>query len=1774
MTFQPQYGFWALEKFNTSGGAIFSDSTKVTITNAVAKYLPHYSGSYAYDGPWESPVYGWQLDNKLTSVAELSGDFHSYKAISGALNIESTFSDQALYTFAKDIGTGSWTPDSYAWQTGQEAAIFSYSKTIFNASTVQFDVRVVSGESTTSFHGSSGLSGLLYPSVIMSYPNMNDLAKTKIVIVEPRPDGFKIHGTSGAFFPVDLASSSVRTRLNLDVQDYNSATTRLVITTDDGQSMSIDGVGIDNTISTGIWGTSFGSVPFSGLSTFSGHATQPNINTLQLDQYYDPLGVSGFAGFSGKVIWDNIKITYAEDAGGYSEEIGTIFDNSEETVYTDAWHINPEAGAYNGAWIKWRNGFGESYAKVSVQVNTPSGLFSDTQWQTVNTVPAYTITGVTGDLSNINSSTFIDLSSVSLYSAPFDNAIRFKIDLKPEGSPPPEIESILVMGTHPSEEVTLSPNWKNTAIPQDVYVTINKESFLSRPPVASSLDQVFLHNEANESSIAGGQHITGSISTVTGEIVSNVTAGTSGGFTSVKDGRFNTAAWRNFNLIGNYTGDFNLQSDRYINTGNFEGNLLDTYIYTHEDNPLVQSGASVIFDVADYSDLDGETKPVQIVKVYGYTGLSTEDIGITVDNIGLPTGSNPAMGVIEGTIHIPYGPGVRVTLHDKGNDHEYFLEGELYREPQSFGVAAILTGDRTVPSTGNRISFGVLPRVSNPGAIIGYSTWEDKITQHDHDEFYLYNVTGYIADQAHAKYANITADAQSRPVGLDPNFVYDEGGSYEDNWTDKPYYPLTRESFILEGYIRPYGIIASQTALSGKLFECINSNGAGGSTMEGLDMYLHKDGSITARFDLAIDRPSYGLTGYDYGITPLGSNTYGGPVFSFNEPFTLDSGEEKVSFGHWNHVALCMDFKGMGDTYSGANQPLLDESGIITHGARVGRVYLAINGKPVDHIDATPNTYGTAAAPRYYIPTGYISAGVPATDTPCSAFPPFTRWKTALTAGGALTARTLKIGERVLCDFDHVRFAIRSSCDIQYDVAVNGAKTALPTFQPYDSPKVPTPISGDFSHMEFAHIFRLDYPDEYFGWDEGYSPNHLYVDNYTYKDELKSYTVKSKDFISREIGPKGRQAVRVGPGAELKMKWSAWDERVFNGTGSFLSSLPSQALYPLTPGTAKGAEAVIQGEIFKQTSSNSHFKIASFCKINELPSDDRVSDIFTYNERASDSEYGDGQAYLGVNSNSQLVYGTRINHSLTDVGSIGPFTGATIPTGQWVHLGLDAKLNKTSIGQGSTYMRTYISGEQDSINAVSLTTAGGAIATSGYPFGMDGSLSAAGLSESSHQRFKSGFRFGGLPPVNVTDRTWLNQYSDISYSELVIGYQFDSNANSSWDWTALANTGSISYNGKADLAFSDITTQIGTLIGTGNGEAALYTGVFTYPATPIEDAGQKSIWVTAGANDFERLLMAGMPLISDGKFNNAESYYAIYNDDNSKEILGATDSPIQIAQTVPNNAVNLALISTKEWAPDGSATLFDLSDSNINNITNKYNAQFNIKIGANELTGDAWSAMVSTDIDNKDVRITPHALYNKESEVEHSAFFMHVIGKDEKGIYIPSALDHEDVTGDIDLFLSNKYKVLSSIKIKKEDGTDIPYNLFPYDIISSPYSPDKDISTLSDDARFGYGTGYSGDIANDNGTFTAVLIAEYQSIDEPVFIHYPSINYTNGNINMQDSDVYNPVPIMREQIAPTDISGNFTPLTGYYTLQKNSSSKEYTTFLWYADVTGGFDNLD
>jgi hypothetical protein len=1754
MAFIPQYSFWSIEKFNNSNEAIFSDPSKVAITGGLAKYIPTDVSAGTFDGPWKSPAYGWETDNNLDSLSGLSGDFHKFIGTGASLFIETLFSDQGL---AVDIIT---TGDDYL------ASIYNQKvSSAYETATVQFDVRVIGGIGD-SIASDIGMSGTLYPSIILAFPKAGNSTDTDIAIIEPRPDGFKIHGQSGAFLPVALTGAAVRTRIS--IQSLTGDTeSNLVLTTDAGDSISVKGVGLENSISTGVYGTFFGAVPLTGVNIYSGHATLSDADSLKLDQYYDVNGVSGFNGFSGKVIFDNIKTTYAEDIGGFSQQIPVQYPDEEQIIYTAPWHVNPDAGSYNGAWVSWFPGFGESYTKIDVQVKNPSGVFSSDDWYDTS-VNTYTINGVTGDVENMKSSTFIDMSEVYIHSPPFDNSVRFKLTFNPKGSPPPEINTIVSMGSHSEGHVTLSPNWKTTALPQDVFIKVNADAFLDSPSVPKGSDQIFINNELDVDYLTTGDILTGSISSVTGQIISSISA--DGKFSKVEDGRFNTPAWRNFNEIGSYTGDFNLVTDRPILTGSFQGDLLDSFTYS-PSNVSFQSGASVIYEVADYETLDNQTKPVQIVKVYSYTGVSDIDVGITLDNIGLPTGASSVIGVIEGTIHIPYGPGVRITMDDHGDAHKYFLEGELYREPQSFGIAALLTGDRTTSSTGNRISFGVLPRASAVSSLAGYNEWLPDIEKHQHDEFYLYGLTGYIADHSYASYSNIAGDPQLTPFGLDPNFIYKSGGTYADNYLLKPYTPVPRDSFVVEGYVRPYGITGTDSTTSGILFECKNSESD--TLSGGINIILNSDGSLVSRFDLTSDLSSFGITGYNHGEACVGANSFNSAIANCSNLFTLDSGKEKLSFGQWNHIAVCLDYKAMGDTFSGANQPLLDEENIITHGARVARAYMSINGKPVDHVDASLNTYGIAAVPRYYIPVSRISPGVPAAPTAASAWPPFSRMKTSLTGNNVVVPRDVTFGKDVICDFDHFRFGIKPTCDVYYDIAVQGAKTSLPLFQPEDAVKVPNPVSGDYSHMQFAHIFRLDYPGEYFGWDEGYSPNHLYVDNVIYADGLENYGVKSKQFITRETGPKGRQAVRVGPGAELKMKWSAWDERIFNGTGSYFASNPGTRAYSDTAISLVLA-ATTQGDIHKKTASNSHFKMASFCKINKLPDGNRIQDIFTYNEKPGDVDYGDGQVYLGVNSSSHLVYGTRVNYSDDGDASayaVGPFTLAgTIETGEWIHLGLDCDLSLSS----SSSMSLYISGILQESKALDLTTGGQAADNQGgIPFGMRGALNAGLMLDAEYGDEKSSFRFGGLPPVGVTDRAWLYQYGDISYSELVIGYETELSGNSSWSFANLAATGVV-YSGKADLAFSNITTSIGTVVGVGSGEAALNVGKFTYPATNITEAGQKSIWVTAGANDFEGLLMAGMPLLSDGKFNNAESYYAIYNNDNSIDILGSTDSPIQIGNLVPDNAINLALLSNKEWSPDGAATLFDLSSSNINNITNKFKDQFSISTVDAPITGSTWSALVNTEIDNKEVRLSSYAMYNKESETEHSAYYMHLIGNDSKGIYIPSALGHDAVTGDIDLYLSNKSKILSSISIKTANGTSMPYEAFPYDIITSPYSPDKDISSLTDDAPHGFGIGYSGDIANSGGTFTVVLLSEYQSIGETVFLHYPSINYSDGIINMQDSEVYNPVPLMREQLAPVNIYGDFNPLTGYYTLQKNTSSSEYTAFLWYADVTGDFDNLD
>src|SRR5690606_3915911 len=97
------------------------------------------------------------------------------------------------------------------------------------------------------------------------------------------------------------------------------------------------------------------------------------------------------------------------------------------------------------------------------------------------------------------------------------------------------------------------------------------------------------------------------------------------------------------------------------------------------------------------------------------------------------------------------------------------------------------------------------------------------------------------------------------------------------------------------------------------------------------------------------------------------------------------------------------------------------------------------------------------------------------------------------------------------------------------------------------------PETGSYKHWEYAHIYRFDYSTEYQGWDDGFAPTHLLFP-YVFLDEdvIIPYGIKMTEVSMEAVdGPKGRSALRIGPGVSAQVPYASFDERIFNGTGTY-----------------------------------------------------------------------------------------------------------------------------------------------------------------------------------------------------------------------------------------------------------------------------------------------------------------------------------------------------------------------------------------------------------------------------------------------------------------------------------------------------------------------------------------------------------------------------------------------------------------------------------------------
>ncbi|RMG74289.1 MAG: hypothetical protein D6710_01865 [Nitrospirae bacterium] len=1727
MTFNPQYSQWSIEDFNSASGAVYENPGEFEYVNGATRLLPTLmgSGDFSHNAPWD-PINTWCVDNNLDSKTIVEQDFVIALSGSGIVKNIGSHYGQALETeMPYDTsynGTGAYPTTNYAcivheFDCGTETPTDNI--------TIQLDVRSVPVSGSRQISFDDGTIGLSYPGIYIG-------RGTDFAFIECHPSGLSVFGVSGATIPIDLSSSMHTIRIAASGDDT------LTIATDNNDVLSVPNAFINYGGPVTDKYLAFGAIPLVTGQTYSGSASTGTFHDIT-DTLYDASGHSGVAGFVGRTLWDNIKITYLESTIKYPLGHFGVYPSGTKTLYTSEWHPNQSASQYLGAYVEYIPTSG-GVTTVTPQYYSPSGNYGSGEFVDAGT------TLVLSGLITEDGKDYIDLTDIPVFPQPFDNRLRFKITSSGENGVATPIDTITVFAKTPATDATFSPNWKMNALPQQIYVTTNKEEFLNRAPQPHFEDIVFLHNENGDPIIRVGQLIGGFIpSAPDGRCLSGPVVSTTLGFAKV-DGIFGDA-WGNYNILDQFSGVWNTSSSHKVAaSGIFVGNMLDTMtIYPDDGSLSTFSGkTTVLLDVQEYEGMYGSSEYAQVVTVDSFiTTDTTKIIGVAFTGAKPPLSSDPYMVTVEGVIQIPNGPGVRVEIHENATTKfYYYLNGEHYRTPRPFSVSAPFSGNHSAPGStdGAYISFSVLPRPlypDDPDKEVWGDFAEDLI-KHKVDKFVIYNLTGYVTDHCYLQYTGASGNYSRAPVPLDDTIpVYNTSGTFSDLEAIAPYEPVERDSLIIEGWIRPIGFASGdQTVTKVPIVDAYLSDSTQISTI-----YIDRDGMVSAEVAMGVHAPAIANTGDT--ITQIGPNASGTIATGITSPVTVGSNLNAIAWGDWNHIGLCIEEAALGDTYTGANQPAVPgyNQGFI-HGARAARIHLLVNGKVVDSKDVSISPYDHVTHVG-----GSIAPGFPSSTTYELGYPPITRL-----FGKDATTLTIEYGKSMVCDFDHFRYGIRSFADAMSDIAIRGAKAGVPQFMPEDGAKPPVPIEGGIGHWMFSHIYRLDYDMPYVGWDTGYARCPALFKNRRISNELKAYAVKSSyEFLKRvDDGPKGRPAIRLGPGQSMEVPWSSYDERIFNGENTYNLETRTK-LYDTTLTT--WANNLLT--FYDRTTSDSSPRMGCFVRLNKYPGSG-VMDIMTFDQDGAASNYGLAQLYLGVDPSGNIVCGTRENFSDSNTYAVGPFTysGQPLETGKWYHLGLD-----TDLGEGSSaYIRAYLDGELVIDKTLIMSSAGGGTSTRGTPLGYLGYLDPG--------QKKSVFRFGGDVPRDHTSYSWSYRHSDFDIAEAVVGFKVNTSVDTrdidSWDWAVLASSGGSPVSGHADMAYLNAGIPISGVVGAGSTE----TGRFTYPPS-IGDTGYQLLWVTAnGGHDFEGPLFKGMALFGNGTFMNAPSYYAIYENDNAAEVVGTDDSPIQIASTVPDGAVNLALVSNKEWSSNIALSTFDLSDDNIYNITNKVHGDLSL----DDLQQLNTLVLAPNSVTSKYVRLSSFPLWSPDSSTEHLGYYTHLVGEEKKGVYVQNATPHTEISGDVNKYFANVEKVKQAIKFTASDGRALTYDEFAYEVIVSPYNP-KFYDNLSGYDLYGLSGSLLTEALNPDGVFTAIIVAEPQTINETVYVNYSSYNYANGFIDATDSETYKPIPAMKE-IVQTHENGTNIAQSGEYTLKRGTELGAYHVIIWHGNISGFADN--
>lgn len=349
---------------------------------------------------------------------------------------------------------------------------------------------------------------------------------------------------------------------------------------------------------------------------------------------------------------------------------------------------------------------------------------------------------------------------------------------------------------------------------------------------------------------------------------------------------------------------------------------------------------------------------------------------------------------------------------------------------------------------------------------------------------------------------------------------------------------------------------------------------------------------------------------------------------------------------------------------------------------------------------------------------------------------------------------------------------------------------------------------------------------------------------------------------------------------------------------------------------------------------------------------------------------------------------------------------------------------------------------------------------------------------------------------------------------------------------------------------------------------------------PVSTNGSEKLYWVASMNAYDNnvMLNGGCLLYPDKPFEELSNYSIQYDTSLIDGVFGATDSPIRIGYTVPDNAVNIARVDNVEFTSDRSITTIDLSSSNVNNLSDYKGGLYSISrnngavVPSVSLTGVNSGLYIgradvtfSGNVYSKNIELSTIPIASPTLTVPSEAYYFYLVGRGNYGVYLPSAYPHNytgivsNYTGSkINNYCANLQSIKTQIQLKNSNGVIIDQDTYPYDIVITPYSPNTYYNYTAT------GTTVNLDCVNatgnipllPNGVFSVVLLTNKKSIDgTSVWVYYNGYDYNSATIAPK-KEVVNPLPISRFN------QYYESPEAGRYSIVTDTTNNNYNLVLY------------